>query len=86
MSFLNLPNIYVVGIEENEHDYHVSGETKKLLSSCPNCSSRNVRRFGGKEQVFMDTPTHGKRVGIYLKRKRYQCKMNRPGFAGDLFT
>lgn len=31
-------------------------------------------RHGTREQLLMDLPAHGKRVGIDLTRKRYRCQ------------
>jgi transposase len=34
----------------------------------------NVQRFGKlRDQVSMDLPAHGKRVGLHLQRRRYRC-------------
>jgi transposase len=71
---LNLPSIKVVKTEENEHDYYVYAVPESEPSACSNCAGSSFYGHGTKTRLFMDTPIHGKRVGILLERKRYQCR------------
>jgi len=74
MNILNLSSYNVLQVEESEHDYHITAEVKNPPAICPNGHNRPFVGFGKREEVVMDVPMHGKRVGIYVQRKRYQCK------------
>lgn len=73
-NILNLPAYTVTNIEETEHDYHINAETKTTSHKCPHCSSDNLVGFGRNEQMVRDLPIHGKRIGIYVETRRYQCR------------
>lgn len=73
-NILNLPAYTVTEIQETEHDYHINAETTAAPQTCPHCSSDNLVGFGRNEQLVRDLPIHGKRVGIYVDTKRYQCR------------
>ncbi len=73
-NILNLPLYVVTGINETEHDYHINVETKSPPKSCQNCNSDNLVGFGRNEQLIRDLQIHGKRVGIYVDTRRFQCR------------
>ena len=73
-NILNLPCYKVRGIQENEHDYHVEVETVESPAACPHCQSANLVGFGRREQMVKDLPMHGRRVGLYIDTRRYQCR------------
>ncbi len=74
MDILDLPGLKALQATENEYgDYRIMAETVSPSFSCPACRSPIIG-FGKKEQLFMDLPTHGKRTGIVVIRKRYRCK------------
>jgi len=53
----------------------ITAENKLPPIACPACGCKpNLYRFGVKKQLFMDLPTHAKRVGITLHRQRYRCR------------
>jgi transposase len=79
-NILNLTSLNVLDIEEAEHDYHITAETTQKAELCPHCHSTEVVGFGKREQLIRDLPIHGKRVGIYVDTKRYQCKSCRKTF------
>ncbi|MCU7907169.1 MAG: ISL3 family transposase [Candidatus Thiodiazotropha sp. (ex Epidulcina cf. delphinae)] len=70
---LNLSSYTVTGIDENEHDYRIEASVTKTLSGCIHCFQNTIRGFGRREQLIKDLPMHGKRVGIYVDTRRYQC-------------
>ena len=74
MSILQLPAYNVLKVEAAEHDYHVTAEPVQSNRSCPQCQSANAVGFGRREQLVKDLPIHGKRVGIYVDTKRFQCR------------
>ncbi|WP_420588253.1 ISL3 family transposase [Bacterioplanoides sp.] len=74
MGLLNLPSISVDSIEEDDLDYRIKASINEPVSRyCTHCFSNNLFGHGGKTQLFMDTPIHGKRVGILLNRRRFRC-------------
>lgn len=73
-NILNLSTYEVTHIDENEHDYHVTAAVKALPIACVHCHSTNIRGFGRREQLIRDLPMHGKRVGVYVDTRRYQCQ------------
>jgi len=73
-NILNLHAYVVTALEENEHDYHISAEVKRVPAACPNCRSPHLVGFGRRERLVRDLPIHGKRVGIYVNLRRMQCR------------
>lgn len=76
MNILNLKSFNVIELLENEHgDYQIQVEnvTPPVVYHACGCVA-NLQKFGVKNQLFMDTPMHGKRVGLMVKRQRYRCK------------
>lgn len=72
-NILNLAAYNVVGIQENEHDYHIDAETKQPPTNCPHCNSTALVGFGRREHMFRDMPMHGRRVGVYVNIRRFKC-------------
>lgn len=72
-NILNLPQYTVTALKEDEHDYHVSADVSQQPLICPHCQSSDIRGFGRREQLIKDLPIHGKRVGVYVDTRRYQC-------------
>ena len=72
-NILNLPSYTVTALQENEHDYHIDAVAKERPECCPHCQSDNLVGFGRREQMVKDLPMHGKRVGLYVETRRFQC-------------
>lgn len=75
-NILNLPCYKVLGIQENEHNYHIDVETLHAPTSCPHCQSSNLVGYrtqssGGRRsrRIASGTPTRirgfSKAVGRY---------------------
>lgn len=78
-NFLNLPNWEVVSVKQSAHDYRVDATYTPIPERCPYCpetlfTGNRLYRHGTFEQEVMDLPSHGKRVGITLKRVRMRCR------------
>lgn len=71
---INLPSISVTEVKEQDNDYHVYATPKTEPRFCLGCGSDGFYGHGSKTHLYMDTPTHGKRVGIIMTAKRYRCK------------
>ena len=75
MDILNLPNFNIVQVAENEHDFQIRVETNSPPLACPHCGCvANLYKHDNREQLSMDLPIHGKRVGLLVKRQRYRCR------------
>ena len=76
MNILNLPRFKVLEVQESDHDYHIVAEHIPVPQCCPNCGVANptLKRHGKRDRLFMDLPIHAKRVGILVRRQRYECK------------
>jgi len=71
---LNLAGYEVLAVDANEHDYHIKACVIAAQESCIHCKSSNIVGFGRREQMVRDLPTHGKRVGVYIDTRRFQCR------------
>ncbi len=81
MDLLNLPHFRTLSTKETEYDRQIELETVNPPSACPHCGCvSNLYRYGKREQLFMDLPIHGKRVGLLIHRQRYQCRECRQTF------
>jgi transposase len=75
MDVLNLQHFKVLTIAEAEYDFQIQVEMKSLPSYCPHCGAvANLYKHSNREQLCMDLPIHGKRVGLLIKRQRYKCR------------
>ena len=75
MDILDLPHFRILSNKETEFDRQIELETVETPSACPHCGCvSNLYRYGKREQLFMDLPFHGKRVGLLVHRQRYQCR------------
>jgi transposase len=72
---LNLPSITVTRVEEeNGNDYHVYAVPNREPQFCLECLGTAFYGHGSKTHLYMDTPIHGRRVGVLLESKRYKCR------------
>ncbi|MDR7318936.1 ISL3 family transposase [Brevibacillus nitrificans] len=75
MDILNLSAYNVLETEYGEHDIHIKVETKAPPFVCPHCGCvANLYKHSKRDQLVMDLPIHGKRVGLIVKRQRYKCR------------
>lgn len=74
-NLLNWPHWVIDLVEENDQgDYRISAHLLSLPPACPLCGTiTQLRPYGVREQRFMDLPTHAKRVGILVGRRRFKC-------------
>lgn len=73
-NILNLRQYNVLSTKETDHDYHVDAETTSPDEICRSCGSEDVVGGGRQEILIKDLPMHGKRVGIYVKARRFRCR------------
>lgn len=71
---LNLAGYRLVSVESSEHDYHIKAEATATPEACIHCQSHSLVGFGRREQMVRDLPSHGRRVGLYINTRRFQCK------------
>ena len=74
VNILNLPAYIVQKVVETDHDYHIYAEVAHSPLQCIHCKTQNLVGFGRREQLIRDLPMHGKRLGIYVDTRRYQCR------------
>lgn len=75
MDILNLSQFKLTDVYENDHDIQIRVEAVSPPTACPHCKQKPVLyRHGNREHVCMDLPIHGKRVGLLIKRQRYNCR------------
>lgn len=75
MDILNLTKFNILNIADNEHDLQIWVETNSPPSHCPHCGCvANLYKHDNREQLCMDLPIHGKRVGLRIRRQRYRCR------------
>jgi transposase len=60
-------------IEEDDHSYVITAVNRFPEKMCGNCGSASIRKYGSREQIFNDTPIHGKQVILKVQRQRYRC-------------
>lgn len=72
-NLLNLYSYTVQRLEEDEHAYHIYATVASEPKYCVHCNSSSIRGFGRREQLIKDLAMHGKRVGIYVETRRFQC-------------
>ncbi|MGG4554335.1 transposase family protein [Paenibacillus humicus] len=77
MDILNLLQLTVLSISENAHDILIQVETNTPTYSLPSCGCvTKLYKHSNREQLCTDSPIHGKRVGLLIKRQRYKCRRN----------
>lgn len=70
---LNLAQLQQVGLVEKPDEYEITATCVTAVPNCE-CGSTELLRNGTKDVSFVDTPMHGKRVVIVVKRQRFICK------------
>lgn len=73
-NILNLSRYNVLSTKLDDHDYHIEVETDIPPKCCLACGSDNIVGGGRQEILIKDLPMHGKRVGIYVKARRFRCR------------
>lgn len=71
---LNLPYWNVLKVQETDLNYVIDATYEVAPAGCHHCGFMIRYGHGTKEKLFMDTPIHGKRVGIRAIRNRYKCQ------------
>jgi len=73
-NILNLAAYEVRKIDSDDHNYHIKAVAIAVPAMCQACGSESLVGFGRREQLIKDIPSHGKRVGIYIDTRRFQCR------------
>lgn len=85
MNLLGWDHWHVLAVESHtQNDYLITAERDAGLVACPHCGSSRVHKHETRRQLVMDTPLHGRRVGIRVLKKRYQCQSCHGSFYQDL--
>src|SRR5208337_3729203 len=73
-NILQIPAFHVAEVKETAHDYHIYAEVAHPAKECIHCNARTIVGFGRREQLVRDLAMYGKRVGIYVNTRRFQCR------------
>ena len=75
LNILNLPDWEILATQENHDDYLFTAQYTQPTVSCSQCNKMfpRLKRFGVRQQLFLDLPIHTKRVDILVHRQRYLC-------------
>lgn len=69
-----LPKYQILNIKEEEHDLHFQVEAPEPIA-CEECGVEGeFVRFGKRDVAYRDLPIHGKRVTLWVIRRRYTCR------------
>jgi transposase len=73
---LGLKDWKVVEVEESTTDMRITAQYTPPPTVCPRCGVADppLYKHDVRTQEFMDTPLHGKRVHLIVKRQRYSCQ------------
>ncbi len=73
---LGLKDWKVTNVEESTTDMKVMAEYTPPPTVCPRCGLADppLYKHDVRTQEFMDTPLHGKRVHLIVRRQRYVCQ------------
>lgn len=83
-SILNLDPYEVTNFKEDAHDYQFNVDAGEPFG-CQSCGSiGDLVRFGKRDVGYKDLPIHGKRVTLWVVRRRYKCKACGATFRPDL--
>lgn len=73
-NILHLPEYRILATKMEEHDLHFQVEAP-LPVACEECGTeREFVRFGKRDVAYRDLPIHGKRVTLWVVRRRYTCR------------
>ena len=66
----------MTNVEESTTDMRVTAEYTPPPTACPRCglADQPLYKHDVRTQEFMDTPLHGKRVHLIVRRQRYVCQ------------
>jgi transposase len=73
---IGLKDWKVLQVEESETDMRITAQHTPPPTVCPRCGLADppLYKHDVRTQEFMDTPMHGKRVHLIVKRQRYACQ------------
>lgn len=73
-NIIHLPNYQIQGTKVEEHDLHFHIEAPHPIA-CEGCGVEGeLARFGKRDVAYRDLPIHGKRVTLWVIRRRYTCR------------
>ena len=73
-NILHLPEYHVLATKMEEHDLHYQVEAPEPLA-CEECGVESeFVRFGKRDVAYRDLPIHGRRVTLWVVRRRYTCR------------
>ena len=70
---LGLQGLIIKNIEETEKEIHIYAEMKRKTQNCICCGTATDTVHDYREQIIKDIPAFGKKVIIFLRKRRYRC-------------
>ncbi|HDR0714968.1 MAG: transposase family protein, partial [Pseudomonadota bacterium] len=81
---LSLPGYQLVDSDEQNEDIHFRLEAPTPVA-CEGCGVQGeFVRFGKRDVPYRDLPIHGKRVTLWVVRRRYTCRACKTTFRPQL--
>lgn len=71
-SLIHPLQLTVLSLQEDADNYQFHVDAPEP-TTCPTCGIGPIVKFGKQDQAYRDLPIHGKRVTLWLQRRRYRC-------------
>jgi len=74
-NILHLPQYQVLGCKSTDDEMHFQVDVPDPIA-CEECGVQGeFVRFGKRDVPYRDLPIHGKRVTLWVVRRRYTCRL-----------
>ncbi len=81
---IHMPEYEVLGCKTTDDEMHFQVEAPKPIT-CESCGvTGGFVRFGKRDVPYRDLPIHGKRVTLWVVRRRYTCRACKTTFRPQL--
>src|SRR3546814_9181103 len=82
-NILHLPQYQVLGCKSTDDEMHFQVDVPDPIA-CEECGVQGeFVRFGKRDVPYRDLPIHGKRVTLWVVRRRYTCRACKTTFRPD---
>lgn len=83
-NILHLPQYQVLGCKSTDDEMHFQVDVPDPIA-CEECGVQGeFVRFGKRDVPYRDLPIHGKRVTLWVVRRRYTCRACKTTFRPQL--
>lgn len=83
---INLPGWCVTNVDETAAAYHIEAKYEDPFreNECPYCQFRSLDLHGRLKRSYVDTPIHGRKVTLELRRQRFKCQRCKKTFYEEI--